>query len=88
MTDELQLQIKHKVLEMVGRDQVLSAGLGDNDPLVTSGILGSLRIVELATWMEQEFGLNFGKIGFNIYDFETISDMVRLVAMNRQGNCS
>ena len=51
----------------------------DNDPLVTSGRLNSLKIIELASWLEINYGIDFSNKVFNIYDFENVSTIVKLI---------
>jgi acyl carrier protein len=52
--------------------------LADDEALVTSGRLSSLKIVELATWLEKNYGVNFSAQSFNIYDFDTIKKITDL----------
>lgn len=54
----------------------------DTDPLVTSGRLNSLKIIELASWIEINYKVDFSKKTFNIYDFENILSIVKLINEN------
>ena len=54
----------------------------DTDPLVTSGRLNSLKIIELATWIEINYGVDFSNRAFNVYDFENIVTIVNLINEN------
>jgi len=55
-----------------------------DDRLVTTGLLNSLKIVELVTWIEEEYGVHFSEIGFNIYDFETILTIIDLIKKHQR----
>jgi acyl carrier protein len=52
---------------------------GDDDSLVDSGLIDSLSVVEIAVFMESEFGVDFSVVYFDINHFETIATMVRFV---------
>jgi acyl carrier protein len=49
------------------------------DSLVLSGLLSSFKIIELATWLEKKYAIDFSKQPFNIYDFETATDIQKLI---------
>ena len=72
MEEEIKNQIK-----LIIKQPTLE--IANNDSLITSGILNSLNIVELATWMEQKYQIDFSKRVFNVYDFETVESIVTLM---------
>ena len=76
MDNTIREQIRHKVSTLIG-DKVTS--FTDTDKLVTTALLNSLAIVELATWLEKKFGIDFSAQRFNIYDFETVESIEALV---------
>jgi acyl carrier protein len=56
-----------------------SLRVSEYESLVSSGLLSSLQIVELAVWLEEKYHVRFSENGFNVYDFEsvaTISEMI------------
>jgi acyl carrier protein len=74
MSDDL-----YKQIEFLLKNDHLEVKMTDDLPLVTSGLLNSLQIVELASWMEAHYGISFDGAGFNMYDFDTIKKMKLLV---------
>jgi acyl carrier protein len=54
------------------------------DSLVISGLLSSLQIVELASWLEGKYSIRFSDYGFNVYDFENISTIVEMINRMQQ----
>ena len=78
MTEQLKSQIKQLVLERLQRLEA-NPTLADDDSLVYSARLDSLSVIELATQLEQQFSIDFNKIGFNQYQFDTINSIVELI---------
>lgn len=78
MSDELCIQIKNKIESLLQADTSRKV-ITYTDPLVSSGLLNSLKIVELASWLESDYGVDFSVNGFNVYDFETIETIVSLI---------
>jgi len=52
---------------------------GDDDLLVTSGILDSQAILRMVVFLEDEFGLDLAEQGFDQNDFDSLTNMMRLV---------
>ena len=61
-----------------------SSNLQDDTPLQTSGILDSLAVLGLATFVEQRYGIQLTAVETTADSFDTIADIVRLVARKRQ----
>jgi acyl carrier protein len=61
-----------------------SSNLHDDTPLQTSGILDSLAVLGLGTFVEQRYGLQLTAAETGIDSFDTIEDIVRLIARKRQ----
>ena len=57
--------------------------LGDGDPLLTSGRLQSLDVIEIVTHLESEHGLDFEDYVFDPDDFESVDSIVALVESDR-----
>jgi acyl carrier protein len=71
----MELQEKVKVREFLAgllheRDD--TAPLGDSDSLFVSARLDSLSTVELIAFLEQQFGVDFGKIDFEIERVDSV----------------
>lgn len=52
---------------------------GDDDLLVTSGILDSQAVLRMVVFFEDEFGLDLAEQGFDQNDFDSLNSMMRLV---------
>jgi len=57
--------------------------LGDRDPLVTSGLIDSLAILELIAYLEAEVGIDFSQSGVQPEDLRSVSAILDLI--ERQG---
>jgi acyl carrier protein len=55
-----------------------AADFGDEEPLLASGRLESLDVVEILGFMEATFGLDLGDRGFHPSDFDTLDAMSAL----------
>ncbi|MEK6202352.1 MAG: phosphopantetheine-binding protein, partial [Desulfobulbaceae bacterium] len=53
---------------------------GDDDLLVTSGLLDSLAVLRMVVFLEEEFGLDLAERGFDQNDFDSLSNIMRLVS--------
>lgn len=52
---------------------------GDDDLLVTSGLLDSLAVLRMVVFLEEEFGIDLAERGFDQNDFDSLSNIMRLV---------
>jgi acyl carrier protein len=52
---------------------------GDDDLLVTSGLLDSLAVLRMVVFLEEEFGLDLAERGFDQNDFDSLPNIMRLV---------
>ena len=57
--------------------------LPDDAPLISSGIVDSLGLVELTTFIEEEFGVFLGPDEFGSGRADTLADMLALVDQRR-----
>ena len=55
---------------------------GDDDPLVTSGILDSQAVLRMVVFLEDEFGIDLAERGFDQNDFDSLTTIMRLVGGN------
>ena len=74
-------QIQTILLDLLYRTEE-NPMLDDDTPLVTTGRLDSLRILELASRLEQAFGIRFSDIGFDQYEFDSLDTIHSLLSMN------
>jgi acyl carrier protein len=55
-----------------------SAALTDGTPLMTTGILDSLAVLKVVTFLENQFGISIKPREAVVKNLNTISDIVRL----------
>ncbi len=77
MTGPSRDRIRAKVRSILLRRESDPA-FSDADRLVTSGRLHSMEVIELAVFLEQEFGVRFGVRPFDPVEFDTIEKIERL----------
>lgn len=53
--------------------------VGDADPLLTSGLLESVDVLEVVTLLESRFGVDFAIRAFDPGDFDTVDGIVAVV---------
>ncbi len=73
MNEDKILAIVKTILKNKGDDNPI----GPEDSLVYSGRLRSMNIIELASQLETEFGIDFSEQAFNQYDFDTITTILK-----------
>lgn len=81
-----------KTLETI-RNFLLNEFLPDEDPadltdsteLVTSGVLDSIALLTLIGFLEEEFGVEVDAHEADVDNFNTLSDITRLVESKRSG---
>lgn len=61
----------------------LSANLSADTSLLGSGILDSLSVVELMTFVSEELGFEISDDDFTAENFDTVGSLVRLIARKR-----
>jgi acyl carrier protein len=76
-------EIREQVRALLAKDNLQ---LGDDDALVTSGRLNSMKVIELATWLEEKYQIDFYAHTFHVKDFNSVNDIVRLVQAKQAGN--
>lgn len=54
--------------------------LDDKDPVFSSGRLSSFAMMTLVMFLEQEFGMDFGNIDFDVTLVDCVDDIDALVA--------
>ena len=51
----------------------------DSASLVSSGRLDSLDVIEIVVFLEDEFGLNFARIGFDQSHVDSVNSIMKLL---------
>lgn len=57
--------------------------LGPEEPLLTSGLIDSFHLVDLALFVEDKFGVHLDDAELNAQTFDTLSQLVALVESRR-----
>lgn len=70
MIDEIRTRV-HEIL----RDKGESDQVADTDALLTTGVLDSMDVLEIITFMEERYGLDLASRPFDSSAFDTIRDM-------------
>lgn len=60
-------------------EQGITADPGLDEPLLTSGLLDSLFVIETVVFMEKQFGVDFSDVYFDREIFNTINEMAAFV---------
>lgn len=58
--------------------------LGDDEPLVTSGLIGSFSLVDIAMWIEGKYGVRISDSDLLDQKFNSVNDFVRYI-VNMKG---
>ena len=82
MADDPKVQIRQFVMENAQGRGITE--LGDNDSLIESGIVDSLGIFRLVSFLEETFGIKVGDDEIVNENFQTINDIERFLA-TKQG---
>jgi acyl carrier protein len=54
-------------------------GLGEDEGLVTSGLIDSLAILEIVTWLEERFRIDFATLGIDPGELRSIGSILDLI---------
>lgn len=78
-------EITEAILSFLTRlaPQTLADGLSADTPLLSSGVLDSLSVVELMTFVGDELGFEIDDDDFTPENFETVASLVRLIEQKR-----
>jgi acyl carrier protein len=82
-TDSTPGRIRHFILNQFPLAR--QRAVGDEDPLLRTGILDSLGILEVVSFIEQEFGITVADEELVPESFESIATIARFVDGKRGG---
>jgi len=54
-------------------------GLAEDAGLVTSGLIDSLAILEIVSWLEERFGVDFARLGLDPGELGSIGSILDLI---------
>jgi acyl carrier protein len=79
---EIKAKVKSFILDeyLPGEDP---AALTDVTPLMTTGILDSIAVLKVVTFLESEFGITIEPHEAVVENLNTLSDMVQLVTSKK-----
>jgi acyl carrier protein len=77
MTDEIRTRLREYLKKDVLRDP--SYPLGDNDALISSGLIDSFSLVDLALWVEDQFGVRIDNSELNDKSFDNLSQLASYI---------
>jgi len=74
-------RIKIKIfLQELLADYDAGPDFGDDDSLVTSGLLDSQAVLRMVVFLEEEYGLDLAERGFDQNDFDSLTNIMRLIS--------
>lgn len=76
MSDET--RIRDFLTRTMGLPELL-AKVGDDESLLDSGVVNSLGLLEVASWLEREFGIDVDQLDLVADNFESISAIATFV---------
>ena len=79
---DTKIKIKTFLQELLA-DYGAGADVGDDDSLLTSGILDSQAVLRMVVFLEEEFGLDLAERGFDQDDFDSLTNIMCLVGNSR-----
>jgi acyl carrier protein len=77
MTDEIRTRLREYLTKDVLRDA--SYPLGDNDALISSGLIDSFSLVDVALWVEDQFGVHIDNSELNADSFDNVSQLASYI---------
>jgi acyl carrier protein len=77
------LDALRQYLRTIQKPGVSVESLGLDDPLVASGLLDSLAIMQIVVWLEESYGIDFAASGFDPERLATMGSIVELIEQSR-----
>lgn len=76
---ELSAQIKNFIITEVNPDLKLTE-LEDDEPLIESGIVDSLGVLKIMSFLDEAFGVDLSSAEINLENFKDVRTICRLVS--------
>jgi acyl carrier protein len=80
---ELKARIRQFIITEINPDRNLE-GLGDDEPLIDSGIIDSLGILKIMAFLDEEFGIDLSAQQIKPENFKSVTSICRLVENNKE----
>lgn len=74
-------QIREPLRAYLAREILHDANypLADDEPLISSGLIDSFSLVDIALWVENQFGVRIDDIDLNADSFDTLAQLVSFI---------
>ncbi len=80
---ELKTKIKEFIVTEVNPDSNLKQ-LGDDEPLLDSGIINSLGVLKIMAFLDEAFGIDLSAEQIKLENFKTVNSICSLVEKNKK----
>ena len=80
---EFKARIKEFIMTEVNPDRNLE-GLGDDEPLIDSGIIDSLGILKIMAYLDEEFGIDLSDQQITPENFKNIMSICSLIDKSKK----
>jgi acyl carrier protein len=77
MTEEIARKLAQQIAEKILKQP--AGALRDDEPLLSSGLIDSFHLMDLAMLVEDEFGVRIDDSELNPESFDTIAQLVQLI---------
>ena len=80
---ELKAKLKEFIMTEVNPDGNLER-LGDDEPLLDSGIINSLGVLKIMAFLDEEFGIDLSAEQIKLENFKNVTSICSLVEKNKK----
>jgi acyl carrier protein len=80
---EFKAKIKEFIMTEVNPDRNLE-GLGDDEPLIESGIIDSLGILKIMAFLDEEFGIDLSAQQIKPENFKNVTSICSLIENGKE----
>jgi acyl carrier protein len=77
MQDDIRAELKGYLTGEILNDPTYP--LGDDEPLITSGLIDSFSLVDIALWAEGAYGVKIDDTELTADNFDTVAELAALI---------
>jgi acyl carrier protein len=81
MTDEIAATLKKYIATEIAKQP--DRAIDPDEPLLTSGLVDSFHLVDLALFIEDQFGVHIDDAELNAQSFDTLNQLVAFIQSRR-----
>jgi acyl carrier protein len=81
MTDEIAAALKQYIATEIAKQP--KRNIDPDEPLLTSGLVDSFHLVDLALFVEDKFGVHIDDAELNAQSFDTLNQLVAFIQSRR-----